>query len=1023
MTLGPPLEGYQMGIILRGAFGMQNNSAKNKLNHLSRKFMNNSFAMAAVGVLALSLPVAYTNCSAKMNFEASEESRLASLNSSGSIVINDGDEFTRSEAVTLSISHIAAEQMYVTNDPTCETGGQWQAVAGKIPWQLASKNSSAGVYVKFSNDGDGGLASGCLSDSIVHDDIPPVLNVVTAPAAYTNASSVSATLESSDSGSGVASASCDVGSGSSPSNCSPTSLSVQSPTEGVNTYTIEVRDRAGNSSDPQVVSFVADRSVPTIMLNLTPSRISNQARSEFRFSGTDAVSGIEKYECRIGDAASFASQTFAECPGGIKEETFSAGPKKFEVRSIDRAGNQSSVASYDWTIDLAAPTVMITRMPAPYSNVVNPTFEFVGTDDGGPLARYECSVDGGTAVACTSPHALANLSNGPRRFSVVGIDTAGNRSAPAEYNWIVDTVAPTISLTSTPSAISNDKNPRFVIAANDANGIEQLECQLDSGAYEPCTADKMYTNLPDGDRLFRARARDRAGNLSDPVSYAWKIDSSKPTIMITSGPERWIRVRNAAIAFTANDVNVASGLPALRIECKLNDGSYATCTSPQSYTGLNEGSYLFVVRAVDAAGNVSDEANLTWGVDMTPPSINFGRQPLSLIYIGERAEIFFAATDPGTNASGLASVMCGLQGSLAACTPETLRQYASPSPGSFRFQVVATDNAGNTANGEVVWQVSSNTIDVTQTVNVRRMNKIDVLVVIDNSGSMETEHKNMATRFGTFLDQLSGQDWQVGIVTTDARTRHDNSRINNRLDGKLLEFKRADDTYSGQYMITSAMDSATAKAWFAKTIQMETDGSGNEQGVAMTYRAVERALNGSGDVNARNRALIRNDAALAVLVVTDADETTGTTQDRNRPEFVYNYIRTSYPDKPFSYNSIIVPLADAACLGVNGNEQYGYAYDAFSRMTGGIVGTVCATDYGSQLKDIGKATQDLVRSVTLNCTPIDYNMDGQPDLQVTTSDGSAAPPFTIMGMRVNFASPLPVGMTTLRYRCIAPMTM
>lgn len=981
--------------------------------------MNNLFAMGSIGVMALGLPIAYTNCSAKMNFEASEETRLASLNSYGSIVINDGDEYTKSEAVTLSISHIAAEKMYVTNDPSCETGGQWQAVAGKVPWQLASRNSSASVYVKFSNDGDGGLASGCLHDSIVHDDIPPFLRVVSAPAAYTNATAVTAALETSDAGSGVDFASCDVGSGSRPSNCSLTSLSIQNPNEGVNSYTIEVRDRAGNFSDPQIVSFVADRSAPSIMLNLTPSRISNQSRSEFRFSGTDAVSGIDKYECRIGDSASFTTLTFSECPGGVKEATLSSGQKKFEVRSVDRAGNRSSVASFAWTIDLTAPTVLITRMPAPYSNVVNPTFEFVGTDDGGPLARHECSLDGSPAVACDSPYALANLSNGPRRFSVVGIDAAGNRSSPAEYSWIVDTAAPKISLASTPSAISRDKNPRFVISAEDTNGVEQIECQLDAGAYEPCTADKTYANLNDGDRLFRARARDRAGNVSNPVSYSWKIDTSKPTVTITSGPARWINVRNASVAFIATDANAASGLPVPRIECKLNDGSFATCASPQSYTGLNEGSYLFVVRAVDSAGNVSDEANLTWGVDMTPPSVNFGQQPLALIYIGDKAELFFTATDSGSNASGIASILCGLEGGLTTCTPETLRQYASLAAGNFRFQVIATDNAGNSTRSEAVWEVSNSTVEVTQTVNVRLLDKIDVLVVIDNSGSMETEHKNMAQRFGTFLDQLNGLNWQVGIVTTDARASAKDSRIDNRLDGKLLEFKKADGQYSGQFMITSAMDLATAKAWFSNTIQMETDGSGNEQGVAMTYRAVERAVNGMGDINARNRALIRADAALAVLVVTDADETSSTTQDQNRPEFVYNYVRTSFPSKQFAFHSIIVPVGDSECVKVNGNEQHGYAYDAFSKLTGGVVGTVCASDYGAQLSQIGKATKDLIRSVSLNCAPVDYDMDGKPDIQVSTADGSVAPPYTVTGRQLNFERPLPLGTTTVRYRCYA----
>jgi hypothetical protein len=86
---------------------------------------------------------------------------------------------------------------------------------------------------------------------------------------------------------------------------------------------------------------------------------------------------------------------------------------KFEVKAIDKAGNPSAVASYDWTIDLAAPTVMITKMPdVVFESGQLRHLSSVGTDDSGALASYECKLDSATYAACTSPHALTNLSRG-----------------------------------------------------------------------------------------------------------------------------------------------------------------------------------------------------------------------------------------------------------------------------------------------------------------------------------------------------------------------------------------------------------------------------------------------------------------------------------------------------------------------------------------------------------------------------------------------------------------------------------
>jgi hypothetical protein len=105
------------------------------------------------------------------------------------------------------------------------------------------------------------------------------------------------------------------------------------------------------------------------------------------------------------------------------------------------------------------------------------------------------------------------------------------------------------------------------------------------------------------------------------------------------------------------------------------------------------------------------------------------------------------------------------------------------------------------------------------------------------------------------------------------------------------------------------------------------------------------------------------------------------------------------------------------------NEGYGYAYDAMSRLTGGSTGTVCATRLWIATDSrSAKRHKTLVRSVALACAPVDTNGDGRPEMQIVTSNGSAAPPYTITGMRINFAKPATTwAARRLTYNCVSPL--
>ena len=290
-------------------------------------------------------------------------------------------------------------------------------------------------------------------------------------------------------------------------------------------------------------------------------------------------------------------------------------------------------------------------------------------------------------------------------------------------------------------------------------------------------------------------------------------------------------------------------------------------------------------------------------------------------------------------------------------------------------------------------------------------NKVDILIVVDNSGSMDFEQSNMADRFDTMIDQLVGLDWRIAITTTEVNVAGNTNR--NRADGQLLQIA------NNKYFISSTDDMNLARQQFANTIQRSEDGSSAEQGIFATYRALERAK----EVGSNNASFIRADAALSAVIVSDANETPfgGNFTDRNYPTKFLEYMSASYAAKSFSFHSIIVKKDDRNCLNLagSGNEGYGLFYEDLSTRTGGIIGSVCEVDYGSQLREIGKASANLVKNISLDCAPVDSDKNGMRDIVLTnvTNPAAVIPAYTVNGNQLQFAVALNPAQYRVNYIC------
>lgn len=280
--------------------------------------------------------------------------------------------------------------------------------------------------------------------------------------------------------------------------------------------------------------------------------------------------------------------------------------------------------------------------------------------------------------------------------------------------------------------------------------------------------------------------------------------------------------------------------------------------------------------------------------------------------------------------------------------------------------------------------------------------KTDILFVDDNSGSMQPEQDQMAFRFPTFLNSISNLDWRVGIVTTDM------TQISSpTTDGRLLKF-----TGSADFFITSF--TPNVNNLFTNTIKRTETGYGDERGIYAAIRNLQR----------REHGFIRDDAHLAIVILSDEDERSdgGLTPPPNGgpfengkdyPHDLVDYVNSTWDyQKSLTVHSIIVRPGDTACYDAQkaqsaGTANYGVTYSELSRLTGGVVGTVCASDYGSQLTSIGTVIQQTTSSITLACVPLPGT------LQVTPASG-----WIQNADKLNFNPPLPPGTDVhLTYQC------
>ena len=214
---------------------------------------------------------------------------------------------------------------------------------------------------------------------------------------------------------------------------------------------------------------------------------------------------------------------------------------------------------------------------------------------------------------------------------------------------------------------------------------------MDGGTEFVCASPLDYTPaLTDGSHTFTVYAI-TAGGIPDPfpASYTWTLDATPPNTSITGRPDKYSNNRTPLFTFTGSD---GTGTGVDFYQCKLDEGSYSTCTGSYTSLNLDDGVHHFYVRAVDNAGNTDPTPDFyDWEVDATLPETFIDSNPLNPSNDTSPTFTFHGTDGFG---SGVVRYECKIDsGSFNVCTSGV--PWIGIGNGSHTLLVRAVDRAGS----------------------------------------------------------------------------------------------------------------------------------------------------------------------------------------------------------------------------------------------------------------------------------------------------------------------------------------
>ncbi|OHE64457.1 MAG: hypothetical protein A2001_02225 [Treponema sp. GWC1_61_84] len=433
------------------------------------------------------------------------------------------------------------------------------------------------------------------------------------------------------------------------------------------------RDAAGRIATTSDINFGLDLNPPNLVVSNKTTYNSTFQRADFTLSGTASdINGIKRLQVSLDGGATY--ETF----GGTTSDSTSLnwtraipvpasgaadGFKAIRIKAVDNY-DKETIESLSVTFDSSAPVFTINNL-VDDQLVTATTFAANGTisDNGGSglsggSAKFEYSLaytndgndtnDAWTVLTLGASSWTGTLNLGSQGLDKLvyfrATDAVGNASvvgsdasADSVVSVDVDMALPTSTFLHDGSSVWTGtayKTGSFVLSgvANDTLGLQNLTVTgpansgVGAGSFSAVTGAWSATVAPtdDGTYAYTVTVTDTAGRTT-AIVHSITYDTTPPELNVSNLADGdSISDTSYVIRGTASD---SSGLAS--IEYSLNDGpawdAWSAVGTPgqswsQTVSGLAEGSAQQVrFRARDNAGQTSETAVISFGLDLAPP--------------------------------------------------------------------------------------------------------------------------------------------------------------------------------------------------------------------------------------------------------------------------------------------------------------------------------------------------------------------------------------------------------------------
>ncbi|MFS0840360.1 OmpL47-type beta-barrel domain-containing protein [Paenibacillus sp. 1P03SA] len=410
--------------------------------------------------------------------------------------------------------------------------------------------------------------------------------------------------------------------------------------------------------------------------------------------GTDTDSGVKQTEYSLSGAT---VQDWTPYTAGDQITVTNSGETTISARTVDKAGNASSVTTAVAKVDKTPPTSPVIKgAGSAWTNQSASVTLTPGTDKGGSgVQRTEYKLTGSTVQDWT-PYtgAIAVGSEGLTTVHARTVDNVGHVSAESTADVSIDKAPPTVPSVQPASAgWSKDNVAVTVVPGTDAgSGVKRTEYSLSGASTLGWTAyTDPITVSAEGQTTVSARSVDEAGNIGLVATASVSIDKTAPgAATVTPASSSWTAAGGVGVTLKPG-TDTGSGVS--RTEFSFSGATtlgWTTYSGPLTITA--EGITTIHTRVVDRVGNMSQEISADVKIDRTAPGAP-SISPSGNSWLPSDVSVTLTAAADG--GSGVNRMEYSLSGAVTSGWKTYTGPVSVTAEGQTTLNARSIDNAGN----------------------------------------------------------------------------------------------------------------------------------------------------------------------------------------------------------------------------------------------------------------------------------------------------------------------------------------